>query len=151
MIDLRRATMADGDKLLSWRNDPVTRACFRSTAPIANEDHARWMQSKVLQGFPEHIVLIAESDLGSLGVVRFDAAKDNVMTYETSVTLAPESRGKGLSRQILGAACKAVPQCALTTEVRVWNEVSRKMFEGCGFKEISRDADFIQYRREPQA
>lgn len=149
MIDLRAATMNDSADLLTWRNDPVTMACFRSTAVVAKEDHDRWMKFNVQQGYPEHIVLIAESDGGSVGVVRFDAMKSDVMTFETSVTLAPAARGKGLSRNILNTACAVMPEYALTTEVRVWNEVSQKMFEGCGFKETGRDADFIQYRRPP--
>src|ERR1700704_5662939 len=95
---LRPATMHDADRLFSWRNDPVTCANSRSTAAVPREDHDRWMQFNVMQGYPEHLVMIAESDLGCIGVVRFDAAKDDLMGYEVSITIAPETRGLGIAR-----------------------------------------------------
>ena len=149
MIVFRPANINDSADLLAWRNDEVTRACFRSTGIVDKADHENWMKYNVLQGYPAHIVLIAESDIGNVGVVRFDQERGDVMVYETSVTVAPNQRGKGMSKPMLGLACSYMPDCALTTEVRVWNAVSQRMFEGCGFKEVSRDDDFIQYRKEP--
>lgn len=150
MIGLRPATLADADRLFAWRNDPVTLLNSRSTAAVPREDHDRWMKFNVLMGQPEHAVIIAEShDLGSIGVVRFDAAKDDLMAYEASITIAPEARGKGIARLILADACGFFSEFAITAEIRHDNIASRKVFERCGFDEIGRSGGFLQYRKEP--
>jgi RimJ/RimL family protein N-acetyltransferase len=151
MINLRPATLADADRLFAWRNDPVTCANSRSTAPVPREDHDRWMQFNVLMGQPEHAVIIAEGDLGCVGVVRFDAAKNDLMSYEASITIAPGARGRGIARPILAEACGFFSDFAITAEIRHDNVASRKVFERCGFDEIGRSSGFLQYRKEPVA
>jgi len=159
---LRPATMHDADRLFFWRNDPVTCANSRSTAAVPREDHDRWMKFNVLLGQPEHAVIIAETELranlggvvtapfpGCIGVVRFDAAKNDLMTYEVSITIAPEHRGAGLARPILAEACGYFSDFAISAEVRHDNIASRKVFERCGFDEIGREGGFLQYRKEP--
>lgn len=148
VILFRVATVNDTDDLLAWRNDDQTRACFRSTGIVSREDHENWMKFNVLQGYPAHYVMIAESDIGTLGVVRFDADKSDVMTYQASIIVAPNQRGKGLATTMLNDACCFMPDCALTAEIRKHNLRSRRIFEACGFEEISRSSDFIQYRKE---
>ena len=151
MIHLRPATMQDADRLFAWRNDPVTCANSRSTAAVAREDHDRWMQFNVQQGYPEHLVAIAEGNGGSVGVVRFDAAKNDLMTYEVSITIAPQHRGAGLACPILNMACGYFPDFGIDAEIRCNNKASQKIFERCGFEQISLNLDFIKYRREPLA
>jgi len=148
---LRPATMHDADRLFSWRNDPVTCANSRSTAAVPREDHDRWMQFNVMLGYPEHMVMIAESDVGKVGVVRFDASKGDLMTYEASITIAPEARGLGLARGILAEACGYMPDFAIRAEVRADNVASRKVFERCGFEPIDVALGFVVYQREPIA
>jgi len=151
MINLRLATMHDADKLFAWRNDPVTCANSRSTAAVPREDHDRWMQFNVVQGYPEHMVMIAENDRGSIGVIRFDASKGDLMTYEASITIAPEARGMGMAAIILADACSYLPDFAIHAEIRHDNIASRKLFERCGFDEIGREAGLLRYRKEPRA
>jgi UDP-2,4-diacetamido-2,4,6-trideoxy-beta-L-altropyranose hydrolase len=149
MTWLRPATLADANDLFAWRNDPVTLACFRSTAVVPREDHDRWMKFNVLYGYPEHIVLIAENESEPVGVVRFDSVKDDVMSYEASITMAPKYRGNGLSKTILDTACRAMDEFTINAEIRKDNAASRKIFERCGFREIKSDNAFITYRRGP--
>jgi RimJ/RimL family protein N-acetyltransferase len=148
MFDFRPARMSDADTLFAWRNDPVTRAGFRSTAEVPREDHDRWMQFNVLQGYPTHIVMIAETDEGSCGVVRFDADRRDVMSYETSVIVAPNFRGRGLGAPMLAAACANMSGCKLHTVVRPENAASRKTFEGAGFVHVGEDGEFMLYKKE---
>jgi RimJ/RimL family protein N-acetyltransferase len=149
MIALRYATPADADRLLAWRNDPVTRAASQSTTPISREDHDRWMKFNVSEGYAEHVVLIAEMDEGTIGVVRFDANKKDVMEYEVSLTIAPEFRGQGLAKEVLSRACDMIEDFVLTAQIRIGNMRSRKAFIHCGFSVIESDNDFITYRRKP--
>ncbi len=149
MIDLRAATLADADRLFAWRNDPITCANSRSTGAVAREDHDRWMKFNVAQGYPQHMVMIAESDTGSIGVVRFDAERRDVMRYEVSITLAPEHRGFGLGRPVLAQACAYMPDFSLSAVIRTNNTASRKIFAECGFEETGSDHGFVTCRRQP--
>lgn len=149
MIDLRPANFRDADNLFAWRNDPVTLACSRSTAVIPREDHDRWMQFNVMQGYPEHIVLMAETEHGSVGVVRFDAERGDTMSFKASITMAPKHRGEGLARDILAEACGYMQEYTINAEIRRDNVASRRIFERCGFEQIGSDHGFLNYRREP--
>jgi RimJ/RimL family protein N-acetyltransferase len=149
MIELRFATPADNYRLFAWRNDPVTRAAFRSTEPISGEDHERWMKFNVEEGYAEHVVLIAEKEKESIGVVRFDADKDDIMSYEVSLTIAPGYRGRRLAGEVLARACHLIEDFALTAQIREENIPSRRVFEECGFAIVGREGGFINYRREP--
>jgi len=148
-MTLRLATAKDSDNLFAWRNDPVTQACSRSTAPVARDEHERWMTGNVMLGFPEHMVLIAESERGPLGVVRFDGIKGDDLALAVSITIAPKHRGQGLARGILSEACASMSDYTIHAEVRKENRASRRLFARCGFDEIGRSGDFLSYRREP--
>lgn len=149
MLELRPATIADSDSLFAWRNDPVTMACSKSTAPVSREEHDRWMKFSVAQGYPEHIVLIADDGAGSVGVVRFDSSRRDEMVYHASITVAPQHRGRGYSALMLALACSYMPEYAIRAEIRTNNTVSRKTFERCGFREVGSDHGFITYERGP--
>jgi RimJ/RimL family protein N-acetyltransferase len=150
MTFLRPATLRDADTLFAWRNDPVTQACFRSTAPVPREDHDQWMQFNVAQGYPEHLVMIVEDEnLGSVGVIRFDADRGDVMSYNASITMAPRLRGRGMARAALAQACGYMHEYAINAEIRKSNIRSRKIFRQCGFEPVTDEGDFVTYRREP--
>lgn len=148
---MRPARATDADDLLAWRNDPVTLACSRSTAEVSREDHDRWMQFNVEQGYPQHLVMIADGGSDSLGVVRFDAMRD-LMSYTVSITVAPQHRGKGLANGVLTEACRHMHEYTLHAEVRQENTASRRLFAHCGFRErmAGPDDEFVRYRREPR-
>lgn len=148
-MTVRPATADDGDLLLAWRNDPETQAASRSTAPVSEEEHSRWMMMHVAQGYPQHLVLIAEDDHHRIGVVRFDADRRDVMSFEVGITIAPEYRGQGFSPNVLRQACSYMGEFTLNAEVRRESTISRKLFERCGFEEISRSSGYLQFRKEP--
>lgn len=150
MITIRPATGADSDKLLAWRNDPETQASSRSTAPVPQDAHARWMMMNVMQGYPMHMVMIAEADFGELGVVRFDSRKSDAMHYEVGITIAPQFRGRGLAARVLACACDHMAEFTIHAEVRKENIPSRRLFARCGFEEVGRSSGYLNYRKEPQ-
>ena len=149
MIQMRQANIGDAEALFSWRNDPVTCANSKSTAEVAREEHDQWMRFNVLHGYPTHLVLIGESDAGRVGVVRFDAQRGDVMRYDVSITTAPKHRGKGLGEDMLKQACSIMQEYTLTAEVRRENIASRRIFENCGFEQVSPNDHFVKYRRHP--
>lgn len=149
VIRLRPATMMDSDDLLSWRNDPLTLACFKSTAEVSQEEHGRWMQFNVLNGYPTHIVMIADSKDGKVGVVRFDVDRSDVLNCDVSVTIAPEWRGHGLAKYVVSSACSYMYDMTINAEIRDWNVPSIKTFENCGFEKTGSGDGFLTYRRQP--
>lgn len=151
MLDLRQATMGDSDRLFTWRNDPVTRQWSASTAEIRREDHDRWMQLNVLQGYPAHLVLIADTDIGPVGTVRFDGVKKDVMSYSVSINVAPEHRGKKYGYAMLDLACKMMPDSTLLADIKTRNLASHSIFRKCGFEEQARSGEFVRYRRDALA
>lgn len=150
MIGLRHATIADSDRLLRWRNDVGTMRAFWNTQPITKEEHDRWMQFHVLNGYPTHLVLIAEGDSGPIGVVRFDAKRKDVMTYDVSITIAPEYRDKGYGHSVLQAACDTMPEVTIRADVKDWNIASRRIFLRCGFEETGNEDGVVSYERGPR-
>jgi RimJ/RimL family protein N-acetyltransferase len=93
--------------------------------------------------------MIADSDFCSVGVVRFDMDKADVLACEVSITIAPEHRGKGLAKDVLSRACGYMADYTIAAEVRKDNLDSRRLFEKCGFEEIGRSSGYLQYRKEP--
>lgn len=150
MLDLRPATMNDSFLLFSWRNDPETRKQSKNTDPISQEEHARWMMFNVMQGYPSHLVMMADTDFGPVGVIRFDAERLDVMTYRAGITVAPKHRGRKLAFDMLDMALRFMPDCTIKAEIREDNVASRRIFERCGFVETGQDGDFIKYRRGHQ-
>lgn len=150
MLDLRRATMADRDRLLAWANDPDTRAWSRSPARISAEDHDRWMEFNVLNGYPTHVVMIADSDVGPVGVIRLDLKKNDVLTSNISITVAPEHRGKGYGYAMLDLISKLLPEQTLLAEINRNNRASLRIFGKCGFEEYDRGPDWRRFRRDAQ-
>jgi RimJ/RimL family protein N-acetyltransferase len=100
-IVLRRATKADRDLLLSWRNDPQTRASSRSTGVIDLVEHSTWLEAILAD--PSRLLLIGEQDDVPFGTVRFDP-REPAPDVEVSLTIAPDHRGRGLSVPLLLAA-----------------------------------------------
>jgi RimJ/RimL family protein N-acetyltransferase len=149
VLDVRPATMADTDLLFGWANDATTRAWSKSTQPISREEHERWMSLNVLTGYPAHWVMIAHNDFGDVGVVRFDMVKGDVMSYEVSITIGSDHRGKGYGCNALERACQIMFDSTLIAEIKSSNMASRRIFEHCGFEAESRSSTSIIYRREP--
>ncbi len=141
--------MSDSDRLFAWANDPLARSWSASTAPIERADHDRWMQFNVLMGYPQHIVMIAETEHGPIGVVRFDAKKRDVLTYTVSINMAPKARGQGFGYAVLAEACRLMQENTLLANIKNENMASISIFEKCGFQRIGSDGEFIRFKRKP--
>jgi len=146
-LRLRPATTDDGDRVLEWSNDPVTRAASFSTAPITADEHARWF-ADCLRGV--RALYIAELSGRPIGMARLEAAEPGAAAV--SLTLAAESRGCGLATPLLAAlvsAARASGFDRLVALVRADNAPSRRLFERSGFAESRpepvRGAEAIRY------
>lgn len=143
MIWLLPVTWDDSADLLRWRNDPVTCANSRSNKPVSPEDHEAWMTACMSPSKPKGEVWVADVDGTSVGVIR--VSFDSVI----SITVAPEHRGRGHAKEMLRQLCAKYKDCRLDAEIKTTNTASQYVFEQCGFKMISSDGEFMQYRKEP--
>ena len=147
MVSLRLATMADSDRLLTWRNDPDTIANSLSSEPITPDHHAEWMDRWVRTGFPAGLVLMAVHGPFPIGVIRFEARAR--WTYEVSITIGPRFRGKGYGTKVLVAGCAPMQACELIASIKSSNMASREIFERNGFVQIDAGGGVLKYRKEP--
>jgi RimJ/RimL family protein N-acetyltransferase len=92
-VTLRRATMADADVLLKWRNDALTRQFSLNPAEVSKQQHLQWLQRSLNSATRQ--LFIAEHGGRPVGTARVDSDGQQHMI---SWTLAPEQRGKGLAK-----------------------------------------------------
>lgn len=146
-LTLRPATRADGEDLLIWRNDPVTRANSLDTAPVERETHFQWLDRTLAD--PERLVLMAERLGSKVGMVRFDLCRPG--EWRVSIGVAPSERGRGLGRALLAFAIQRLERgCGpglLTAEIRETNSASRQVFAACGFCEADRADGVLYFQR----
>ncbi|TYP89851.1 bifunctional UDP-2,4-diacetamido-2,4,6-trideoxy-beta-L-altropyranose hydrolase/GNAT family N-acetyltransferase [Blastococcus xanthinilyticus] len=126
---------ADSDLLLAWRNDAETRAQSLDRRPVAADAHARWLAGVL--GDPDRLLLVVRRGGSAMGTVRFDRLADD--RWEASITVAPEARGAGVGRTVLGCgeeflAARLPAAVHLTARVRAGNAASRRLFAGCGYR-----------------
>lgn len=131
---VREATLADEDLLLTWRNDAGTRSASRSTEPVDVVEHRRWVRT-VLDD-PARVLLVGLDPLGGpVGTVRFDELQEGI--FEVSLTIAPERRGEGWAAPLLLAAEASLrthePDCRIRAYIRDANAASLASFSRAGY------------------
>ncbi len=144
----REATEADAELLLGWRNDPRTRQSSRTTAVIPLTEHLAWLRGVLAS--PDRLLFVAELDGEAVGTVRFDREEPDV--WEVSITLAPASRGRGLSGAVLAegerALAKRFDVHAISAAVHQENAASAALFDRAGYAEAAPAVDgFRQLRK----
>lgn len=148
---LRRAELRDSESVLAWRNDDDTVRHSLSGEAVDPTVHARWFREAI--SAPETFLLIAElvseSEAWELGMCRF--APQYQGTYEASINLAPELRGKGWGQKVLEGGVEFVSQAdvccrEINAIVHESNPGSRRIFEKIGFTVVDKDGYWVHLR-----
>ncbi len=152
-VTLRPAAVDDGYGLWLWANDEAARAASGNRAPIEWPSHRAWLADRL--GSPHALVLIAESPARQpLGTIRFESA-DGWATARVSYGVAPESRGRGIGRALLGAGPAALApsqaRARLFAMVQPGNSVSRHLFATLGWVEEGSTPTLLRYVRSGRA
>jgi RimJ/RimL family protein N-acetyltransferase len=136
-VHAREATEADAELLLSWRNDPRTRESSRSTAVVTLAEHLGWLRGVLAD--EERLLLVVDHEDAPVGTVRFDRRDGD--GWEVSITLAPDSRGRGLSGAVLAEGERALRERldvrVVLAAVHQDNTASAKLFEHAGYAEAA--------------
>jgi RimJ/RimL family protein N-acetyltransferase len=126
-VVVRRAGEGDALDVLSWRNDPMTRAMARNQEAVDEASHLAWFAAALAD--PRRTFLIGEAEGEKIGMVRFDRDGET----EVSINLNPAHRGRGLSYPLLMAAL-ALVSGDVWAEIRPENAASLRLFERAGFR-----------------
>jgi spore coat polysaccharide biosynthesis predicted glycosyltransferase SpsG/RimJ/RimL family protein N-acetyltransferase len=134
-LRLRRATPADADLLLEWRNDEHTRRWSRSTQRVPRDAHLRWLDASLTR--PDRLLLVAEEHGAPVATVRFDRTGARGR-WEISITVSPQGRGGGVGGRVLRRAVEAVGDHVdgvqeVLAFVRPDNLASTRLFARAGF------------------
>lgn len=142
------AELKDSLDILRWRNDTLTRSMSRNEDLIDVNSHTIWYSGLLKDS--DRLLLIGVVLEQSIGMVRFDRLHAQ-RSWEVSITLAPEHRGKGLGRKLLKAALLFFsfkhPNAELVAEIKPCNATSRKLFEACGFNYHSSEEHVYRFRQ----
>ena len=140
-VVLRLATIDDADLLLTWANDPASRAASFSSRPIERSEHATWLTGRLVDAACAIWVGLAAAETRPIGVIRFERDRDGIA--DISVTVAPDARGQGFGSALLNAGLDAARATLGPRAFRAWvkpgNEPSIRLFEAAGFRR--RDGD----------
>jgi UDP-2,4-diacetamido-2,4,6-trideoxy-beta-L-altropyranose hydrolase len=134
-FELRRATAAESELLLTWANDPVVRQYSFSTEPVSRITHEAWFAARLAD--PNSLLLLAEDiATGShVGLIRFQV---EFQVATLSYQLAADWRGRGLAAPLLLAGAEAVQHRfsnlrQIRGQVQASNLASVRAFERAGF------------------
>lgn len=141
---LRKATKENSQRLFDWRNDEDTRQQSLNTALINRPTHEKWL-AKTLAN-PDRQLFIFEENSQPAGTCRIDREmEDGREVFELSWTIAPEQRGKGLGKKMLGEllALETLQGELVKAVIKSDNLASVKMVEKFGFhfERNEKDAD----------
>ena len=142
----RPATAADSEPILRWRNEPATRAASRTTEPIEENTHRRWLAGRLAN--PAEPLLVIERAGEPVGSVRFDREDSDA---EISIVLDPAHRATGLGTRAVRETCElsfaADPRLGgVIATVRAANAPSRRAFANAGFVIEQCDATWASMR-----
>ena len=143
-VVVRPVTLGDAELLWRWRNDPATRENSRSHEPVPLEAHLDWLRAALLRA--DRHLLVGEAQGSPVGTVRWD--HEGQGEWEVSITVAPESRGRGVAAGLLSAGEAwlagsagdrgGMPRdeagvAAYLAAVHTKNVASRRLFLGSGY------------------
>ena len=142
-ISLRKVVLDDKDLLFEWRNmnELVALSFFKKKVTFI--EHSEWFAQKLNSPSSDlHIIQLNNEDIG---LVRMESSDQGC---EVSIYLIPGNEGKGYGFKALYRALnKNKSFTTFYANVQLTNIPSQKLFLKLNFVEVSRDSEFIQYRR----
>ena len=145
-IQYRKAMIEDSSFLLSLRNQISVRLNSRNSTEIAEDSHISWFKQRLKEEELRGPILIFSLGNSLIGYSRIDLLNQNSAIL--SVALDIEYRNMGLGRTILqltlGHATNSMGINAFEALVSEKNFASRRIFQICGFRELSVDQGWIR-------
>jgi len=137
-LRVRKATAADRERLLAWRNHAATRAVSLSAQEIDAAAHTAWLARTLAD--PTRQLLVGCIGEQPVGVIRFDQAPGaDRLEAEVSLYLDPALHGLGLGPHLLAAGERAARAWAgeslgFLATVLDRNPGSQRLFAAGGYR-----------------
>ncbi len=145
-IQYRKAMIEDSSFLHSLRNQKSVRLYSRDSTEIAEHSHVAWFKQRLNEEELRGPILIFSLGNSMIGYSRIDLLNQN--SANLSVALDIEYRNMGLGRTILqltlGHATNSMGIKSFEALVSEQNFASRRIFQICGFRELSVDQGWIR-------
>lgn len=136
-LSIRKATREDSKRIWQWRNDPVTCAMSLNSDPVPWDGHAKWYENTLLNPARSIWIGLAPDTQIPIGMVRFDK-NEKGDSAEISINMAPDYRGRGLSRPFLESCIREIHRSGtvhtLTATIKPSNTASLSLFQSLGFQ-----------------
>lgn len=130
-------------EILALRNRDDIRCRMVNPAPISEQDHLAFVER--LKGHPDRMYYAVYK--GDVLVGTYNLSREGDGVWERGIIAAPETQGKGETalweRQIIASLPAEVK--ALSAKVKADNLRSIRYHEKMGFREQSRDREYIYY------
>lgn len=143
-ISFRGAVKTDAKYVMTCRDAGEAWRFYGTPRPSFWEDHLLWFEAALVN--PQYCLLIAEIGNTAVGHVRF--FNKSVGSYQISIYIHPDMRGRGLGSVILKEAigyATAHGWITLHAEVHEGNKPSLRIFECCGFLMTGKSGQFSQF------
>lgn len=147
-LKIIKASNKHSRKIWTWRNDPLSSEMSKMQNKISFEDHSFWFKNILLDETKK--IYVGEELNVPLGVIRFEQSINDSKAYNISINVAPVIRGKGFGKRFLNKSIeifkKEENKCRyLFAYIKKKNISSQKLFESCGFLNLSKE-DIFTYR-----
>jgi UDP-2,4-diacetamido-2,4,6-trideoxy-beta-L-altropyranose hydrolase len=141
MLKLRKAQIADCQRIYDLRNDPLIRKVSFSGDSFSLESHTAWFENALKN--PLRQIFVVEDGSGIAGVVRFDLNAERSEAL-VSVYVSPNHWGKGVGTFALNEGEAVVKKDfpslkGIVAEVMAGNDASIHLFEKCRYKRRPND------------
>lgn len=138
-VNIRHAKVQDLELMLAWRSNPNIYSHFKEQDdPLTWREHLEWFSS-LHEHREDYIIEYKGRRVGSVSIDEENYL--GIYIGETAV------QGEGLGKYAIKWMIKEYEdERELLAEIKEENEASRALFEGLGFKEISRQDSWITYR-----
>jgi L-amino acid N-acyltransferase YncA len=133
-MNIRHANSEDGEEILRWRNDAMTREMSLCTKVVSVDEHDRWMRSRLNDA--KSILFIGQEGESKVGLCRFDLDQCSECA-EISIVVNPDLRGKKKAKTLLIGALNAFCTKLRTpvyARIKKRNLASLSVFTANGFK-----------------
>ncbi len=139
---IRNVRKEDITAIAAIYNGYIADTCITfETEPVSAEEMGKRIQSFTEKGYP---CLVCEENGKVAGYCYAHAWKEKQAyshTAETTVYLHPDSKGRGMGRQLMTAlvdSCRQKGLHVLIACITVPNEASVRLHESLGFRQVSR-------------
>ena len=128
-LRLRKARREDAEFVLSLSNDPAVRAGSLRSGAIGREEHLKWFAARLADAGT--IFYVVETAAGEpVGQIRFQRSE---IGWNSSMSLLPQVRGRGLSAGLLHEALRKSGLKRVIGHVKLENERSYRMALKSGY------------------